>query len=476
MKMRLIYKMMISFMLIIVLGGLVIAFTINIFTSRSFTAMVNESDIAYAEELAIVFSLYYQETGTWEGVEFLVRLPSQIGMQGLNTPRRFRPEGQIQGQTFPEHMSGRGQFRALPVVLTSPAGIVLFSSIDISGADFTEKSGVSVYGNNNSVIGIVYAGSMIGSELQPIQDAFLSSVKEAILWASIAVILATFVIVFFLVKNITTPVIALHKASDSIAQGDLGVRVSINRQDELGELAAGFNSMTESLQKAENWKRQIIADSAHELRTPVSLIQGHLEMMLEGIYPITREGIKTIFDETVLLTSLIAELQELSSVETGQTNIVMEKLVLEEVIESVKTSFKARLEEKEINFDIDIESNLPEITGNWQKIYQVLVNIVSNSLKFTPSGGLISISAWSEKTYNNVSLSIEDSGPGIPLDERVRIFDRFYRIDKHRNRDNGGSGLGLAISSEIITRHGGIIRSVDPLKGTGTRILITLPE
>ena len=466
MKMRLMYRMMISFMLIIVLGGVIIAFSINISTSRSFTAMVRDSDISYAKELAILFSLYYQETGRWEGVGSLIRLPSQMGMQGANSPRRSMSD---------DHMSGRGQFRTLPVVLMSLPGNVLFSSIDITGVELSEKSGIPVYDSTDSVIAIIYAGSMIGPELLPVQDAFLSSVKEAVLWALIVVTMATFIIVYFLVKNITTPVIALHKASDRIAKGDLEARVSINRHDELGDLAAGFNSMTESLEKAENWKRQIIADSAHELRTPVSLIQGHLEMMLEGVYPINRERIKTIFDETVLLSSLISELQELSSVEAGQTTLVMEKLALGEVIDSVKNTFKAGLEEKKIKFEIDIESKLPEVIGDRQKIYQVLLNLVSNSLKFTPPGGLISISAWSEKIYGNVSVAIEDSGPGIPMEERSKIFDRFYRIDKHRNRDSGGSGLGLAISSEILTRHGGTIKAIDPLSGKGTRILITLP-
>lgn len=476
--MRLMYKMMISFMLIIILGGLVIAFTINSSTSRSFTALVRESDIAYAEELAILFSLYYQETGTWGGVESLLRLPSQIGMrmglQGGNTIRGPRALGQDSGTVFTDQ-TPRGQFRALPVVLTGPAGDIIFSSIDETAVKLPENKGIPVYDVNNLQIGIVFAGSMIGSELLPVQDAFLSSVRTAILMASIIVIMATLVISYFLVKHVTSPVIALHKASDRIAKGDLKVRVNINRQDELGELAAGFNSMTESLQAAEKWKRQIIADSAHELRTPVSLIQGHLEMMLEGVYSIDREGIKTIFDETVLLASLISELQELSSVEAGHTTLVMEKLVLDEVIGSVKNTFKARLEEKKIKFNIDIESTLPEVTGDRQKIYQVLLNLVSNSLKFTPSGGLISISTWNEKTSGNVCVAIEDSGPGIPPKERSIIFDRFYRIDKHRNRDSGGSGLGLAISREIIGRHGGTLKAVDPVSGKGTRILMTLP-
>ncbi|MCK5197815.1 MAG: HAMP domain-containing protein, partial [Spirochaetales bacterium] len=414
----------------------------------------------------------------WEGVESLIRLPSQMGirmgMQGANTIRGPRASGQDSGSAFTDQ-TPRGQFRALPVVLTGPAGGIIFSSIDVTVVKLPENTGIPVYNGNNSEIGKIFAGSMIGSKLLPVQEAFLASVQRAILLASIIVILITFVISYFLVKHITSPIRALYKASDLIAKGDLDVRVNIKRKDELGELATGFNSMTKSLQKAENWKRQIIADSAHELRTPVSLIQGHLEMMLEGVYPIDREGIKTIFNETVLLTSLISELQELSSVEAGQTTLVMEKLDLGEVVDSIGKTFKARLDEKNIAFNIEMDSNLPEVVGDRQKLYQVLLNVVSNSLKFTQSGGLITISAMYDRPSALVLLAVEDSGPGIAAEERSKIFDRFYRIDKHRNRDSGGSGLGLAISREIIGRHGGTLKAVDPLSGKGTRILITLP-
>jgi signal transduction histidine kinase len=308
-----------------------------------------------------------------------------------------------------------------------------------------------------------------------LRQSFLDSVKRAILLASIVVLLSTFIIGYFLVKHITSPVSALHKASDSIAKGDFKVRVDVNRYDELGDLATGFNIMTESLEEAEHWKQQIIADSAHELRTPVSLIQGHLEMMLEGVYPMDVNGIQTIYDETLLLTSLISELQELSSFEAGHTSFEMEKLSLEDLIIPVTNHYKAKMGEKNIEFNIDIEKGLVKVLADRQKLYQVLLNIISNSLKFTSYGGFIKISTWLDTAIGSVCVSVEDSGPGIDPEERSKIFDRFYRIDKHRNRNTGGSGLGLAISSEIINHHGGSIKAVDPLLGKGTRILITLP-
>jgi len=460
-------------MLIIVIGGVIIAFTINKSTSRSFTAMVRESDISYAEELAIILSVYQEQTGTWEGVENIIQLPSQMGMMGNNANRRSRAPD---SNTNPiDHLIARGQFRALPILLISPENKIIFSNIDDMMLKIPENPGVPVFGLNNTLIATVFAGSMIGSELLPIQEDFLDSVQKAILLASMVVLLSTFVIGYFLVKHITSPVGALHKASNSIAKGDFEVRVNINRQDELGDLATGFNLMAESLEAAEKWKQQIIADSAHELRTPVSLIQGHLEMMLEGVYPMDRKGIQTLFDETLLLTSLISELQELSSTEAGYTSFEMEKISIKELINSVTNNFEAKMTEKNIELKTDVEKELADILADRQKLYQVFLNIISNSLKFTPEGGLITISSWLDKGKGGICISIEDSGPGISPQERNKIFDRFYRIDKHRNRNAGGSGLGLAISSEIIGRHGGTIKAVDPLSGKGTRILITLP-
>jgi len=474
MRIKLMYKMMISFMLIIILGGVIVAFTINHSTSRSFTELVRESDTAYAEELSARFALYYKEFGSWEGVGSVLNLPAQMGMQGAGMMRGQRAIEKESGMYSGEHQPGRGQFRLLPVILIDPNGRIIFSNIDITELKIPEDSGISIFNAENKIIATLYAGSMIGSKLLPVQNDFLDSVKRAIFLASIAVIIFTFIIGYFLVIQITRPIRKLQKASNKIAKGDLSVRVDINSNDELGDLATGFNSMTKSLEEAEQWKRQIIADSAHELRTPVALIQGHLEMMLEGIYLIDREGIQTILNETLRLSTLISELQELSSAEAGHSSFLMEKISLEDLLYSVINTFKPKLNDNNIILNTEI-NDIPEITADRQKIHQVLVNVISNALKFTSYSGLIIIKSWYEEFSNLVNISIEDNGPGIPLKERNKIFDRFYRIDKNRNRDSGGSGLGLAISREIISRHGGTIKAVDPVSGRGTCILITLP-
>ncbi len=475
MRMRLIYKIMLSFLLIIVLGGAVIAVSVNISTSRAFTAMVRESDIAYARELSIAFSLYYDENGSFKGVRDLLRLPSQMGMQGGIISRGSRSGFESSAKTGSDHMLGRGQFRSLSVILLDADSRVVFSTAESAGVKLPESAGIPVYDSNERQIGTVFAGSMIGSELLPIQKAFLASVRDAILIASVIVLSAALLLSFFLVKHITAPLGILQNASNRIAMGDLGVSISINRKDELGDLGLGFNTMTESLRAAENWKKQIIADSAHELRTPVALIQGHLEMMLEGVYEINRDGIQTLYDETLLLSSLISELQKLSSEEASRSALSKEPFQVEDFFESVKSAFKAKFEEAGISFKTSIDPDISLLNADWQKLYQVFLNLIANSLRYTPSGGSIHISAADDVSSGSIVLAVEDSGCGIPLEERSKIFDRFYRVDKHRNRESGGSGLGLAISREIIKNHGGTIEVVDPLSGRGTRIQISLP-
>ncbi|MCF6335181.1 MAG: ATP-binding protein, partial [Spirochaetales bacterium] len=237
----------------------------------------------------------------------------------------------------------------------------------------------------------------------------------------------------------------------------------------------GFNTMTESLRAAENWKKQIIADSAHELRTPVALIQGHLEMMLEGVYEINREGIQTLYDETLLLSSLISELQKLSSEEASRSILTKEPFRVEDFFESVKSAFKAKFEEAGISFKTSIDPEVSLLNADWQRLHQVFLNLIANSIRYTPSGGTIRISAEKDVSLKSIKFAVEDSGCGVPREERSKIFNRFYRVDKHRNRDNGGSGLGLSISREIINNHAGTIEAVDPLFGSGTRIQIVLP-
>ena len=457
---------MISFALVIGLGGIIVAFTVNRATYTAFSKMVREGDIAVAKELAATLGSYYEKQNSWTGAETLIIKPYQhIYLQGMQPGNMGR---------MADRFGGGRQNQGIHVIVTDREGDVVISAGEpFKRAELPTGKGVPVLADSRTV-GYVYVGSMIGSGFLPFQNEFLKSSTRAIFLSLFSMIAAASIVGFFLIRHITRPVKKLTLASQEIAKGNLHASVDITQSDELGELAGSFNAMAGSLREAEAWKRRIIADAAHELRTPLSLIQGRLEMMLEGIYKTDKAGIELVYNETLMLTKLIEELSDLSNAEAGTVHLSFERQKVKDLLEFSAAAFLPELKDKNIAMPLKIEENLPEISADFQKINQVLGNLVSNALRYTPEGGTIALSAWYE-SGTGVCISVEDSGPGIPESDRAKVFDRFYRVDSHRNRASGGSGLGLAISKEIIHLHKGAIRAEEPLSGHGARIVISLP-
>ena len=257
-----------------------------------------------------------------------------------------------------------------------------------------------------------------------------------------------------LFRSIASPVEALAGASRTIAAGDLSVRVNIHRSDELGELIRQFNAMAESIEASEEWKRQIISDAAHELRTPIAIIQGELEMILEGVYTADRSRIEGLFREAELMARLIRELGELSAVEGGRVQLEKGPCDLSELATKTAASFVSRAERQGVSIHVE-KAESAEVYCDGQKIQQVLLNLLSNALKVMPEGGKLDL--YIRDTGKEQILSVDDSGPGIPEELREKVFQRFFRMDPSRSRESGGAGLGLAISRQIMQLHGGRI-------------------
>lgn len=455
---------MISFALVIGLGGIITAFSINRATHIAFSKMVREGDITIAEELADTLGLYYKENGSWKDVDEIVFKPYQ------HIYLRSRPMGKS------ERNPVRGQqMQGVHIVITDDTGNVIVSTGEYrKNTEIPVDKGIPIY-SDSRVTGYVFVGSMIGAGLLPFQEEFLKSSANAIFLSLISMIVIAIIVGFFLIRHITFPVKKLTEASKSIAGGNLKAAVDLRRNDELGELALSFNKMAESLQRAEEWKKQIIADTAHELRTPLSLIQGRLEMMLDGVYPVDSEGIKIVYEETLMLTTLIGELSELSNAEAGEVSLHLERMSVESLLEFSREYFLPAAEERNISLTVESGKNIPEIMMDLQKMNQVIANLISNAVRYTPEGGSIILSSLYDENTGLIEISVEDSGPGIPEKERSRIFNRLYRIDSHRNRNSGGSGLGLAISREIVKLHGGTIRAEEGKILGGARIVISLP-
>jgi two-component system sensor histidine kinase BaeS len=273
-------------------------------------------------------------------------------------------------------------------------------------------------------------------------------------------------------RSIATPLADVMAAADAVAEGDLSVRVPEHDPGDFGRLAKSFNRMVEGLERSDQLRRNLTADVAHELRTPLHIIQGNLEGILDDVYKPSGEHIGATLEETRLLARLVDDLRTLSLAEAGQLPMVWEPVDVAELLADVSTSFSGQAEAAGIDLRVEIEGNTPTITADIDRLDQVLGNLMANALRHTPSGGIVTLKAKSAQ--DGVRISVCDTGEGISAEDLPYVFDRFWRGDRSRSRASGaGSGLGLAIARQLVQAHGGRI-GVESKPGQGTTFTIEL--
>ena len=280
----------------------------------------------------------------------------------------------------------------------------------------------------------------------------------------------------FLFRRIGSPIANVMAAADAVADGDLTVRVRENVPGEFGQLARSFNRMASELDRAAQQRRNLTADVAHELRTPLQIIQGNLEGILDGVYQPDREQIAATLEETRLLARLVSDLQTLSLAEAGQLPLHREVVSAADLLADAQTSFSGQAAAAGIQIVLDLPANAQDLTLSVDpdRIDQVLANILANAIRMTPADGRIVLRAGSDD--DQVQMEIEDNGPDIAPEDLPYLFDRFYRGDRARTRQPGtGSGLGLAIARQLIQAHGGRIEVESP-PGSGALFRILLPR
>jgi signal transduction histidine kinase len=240
--------------------------------------------------------------------------------------------------------------------------------------------------------------------------------------------------------------------------------------------------MSSELSRSVNVRKQMTADIAHELRTPLSLILGHAEAVHDGVLPPTRENFEIIREEATRLEHLVNDLRILSLADAGELSIHLQAIEPERLLQEVASLYQYQAQQKNITLALDIASSLPVIEVDPGRMTQVLTNILDNALRHTPADGKIVLSA--REKNDQIEMSIQDSGPGLKKEDLDRIFDRFYRTDASRQREgafSGGSGLGLAIAKSIVQAHGGQITATSGVDnaeetGNGLKIAIAIPK
>jgi signal transduction histidine kinase len=309
-------------------------------------------------------------------------------------------------------------------------------------------------------------------ERNPREEEFIQRTNILLAYSAIGASLVALLLGIFLSRTLTRPIRELTEATQAVADGNLGSQVSVRSKDEMGELAESFNKMSADLARSTEARKQMTADIAHELRTPLSLILGHAEAVHDGVLPPTKENFEIIRDEAGRLEQLVDDLRTLSLADAGELRIDLQKVSPQKLLNDVQTTYLHIANQKNVNLQLDIPPELPTLNIDPGRMTQVLANIFDNALHHTPEGGHITLSA--KNVHDGIEISILDSGPGIEAENANRIFERFYRTDSSRHRDEGGSGLGLAIAKSIVEMHQGKIWA-ESEPGQGLKIIICLP-
>jgi len=325
-------------------------------------------------------------------------------------------------------------------------------------------------------VGTLVAEGTLMSASNTGEGALVRGITRAVLIAGIIAGVLGLVLAGILVRQITQPLAGLTAASSRIAQGDLTTRVPTQSADELGRLATTFNQMATALETQEQLRRNLMADVAHELRTPLAAIQGTVEALQDGIFPADAANLGVIHAEIVLLNRLVDDLRTLANAEAGKLTLHPRPLDVGALAERQVTALRYRALDAAVTLTLHRPPDLPLLMADEQRLGQVLTNLLDNALRHTPAGGTITVALTRQATQ--LLITVTDSGEGIAPADLPHVFDRFYRADPARARASGGSGLGLAIVRELVEAHGGTVGVASPPPGhrQGSRFTITFPS
>jgi signal transduction histidine kinase len=441
------FKLTLGFLLVGLIGAVLMAFFLAGSTQRRFDQFIVDKDrYAFVHALAE----HYEANAGWAGVEAVL------------TDQRFPAAG-------PDSHGAAW-------LLVDPGGRIILRQGDdqaiVRLLRYERKRGVPIRVEGDVVGWLIFSIYPDRPPPESPEASFLTDMTRAITYSALGATAVALLLGFLLARTLTRPIRELTAAIRALAKGDLGQQVSVRTRDEIGQMAASFNQMSADLAHASQLRRQMTADIAHELRTPLSLILGYTESLSDGKLPATQETFDIMYDEAQHLSRLIEDLRTLSLADAGELPLNRRPVDPRALLERAALAYMPQAQRQGVAIELEAPSDLPEAEADPGRIEQVLDNLMSNALRYTPAGGRLVLSA--EANGDKVSLRVEDSGAGIPSEELPYIFERFYRADKARQRHEGETGLGLAIARSIVEAHGGSVSVVSAL-GKGTTFTIALP-
>ncbi len=464
--MRLFPRLLLSFLTVVLTGVVVVSYLANQAAAREVHGFMFQGGMTDEARLAQELAGYYRGRGSWAGVDTVLDAGHGLGNMG----------GMMGQQLIVVDEHGQ--------VVADTGNLLLGQTLN--GTELASGTAVTV---NGARVGALIArgnmGMMGGFGIETAANDLLARVNRAIWLAALAAGVAAIVVGGLLAYGLARPIRRLTAATAAVARGDLSQRVPVSSKDEIGDLAAAFNSMAADLQKAEQLRRDMVADIAHELRNPLAVLQSNLEAVTDGVLPLDLETIQPLLDQTQLLTQLVNDLRTLALADAGQLPLRRVPTNPAELARSVAAQFAAQAEAKGITLRCEITDGLPAVSLDPQRITQVLSNLLGNAIRHTPEGGAVRVECLVTGTQPAgrplitdpcLLITVSDTGSGILPDALPYIFERFYRANRSRSRTEGGTGLGLAIAKQLVEAHGGRIWATsEGVPGKGTVVSFTLP-
>ncbi len=458
-------RLILSFLTIIILTLVLFIVVTNRVVYNRFADLVERTGTNFSRRVVPILEQYYQANGSWDGVENLVFDTAGNREGGFG---RFRPDNE--NMMTPGLMITAQDERFLLI----DGDEIIFDSnpdgIPINNPENLAKFGTPVIVNGKQV-GTFLVASMMGI-LSESQNIYIARVNRTLIWVGAIAILLVLLVALWQSRSIVQPLREMANASKRLAKGDYNQRVQVQRNDELGDMANAFNQMAAELAQQSELRRQMMADVAHELRTPLSVLRIDLESMEDGLMEASPENVRALQSEVSYLSNLVDDLRMLSLADAGDLKVEKSPVELNSLVREMVERQQNAARERKIKMTAQYAENEIFVMGDPQRLSQVMVNLLSNAIQHTLPD--YEISTKIEVENRTARVSVTNYGTWIPKEDLERIFDRFYRLERSRNRDQGGSGLGLSIARSLINAHGGKIWA-ESVQGESTTFTFTLP-
>jgi two-component system OmpR family sensor kinase len=462
---RLRVQLTLAFTLVVLVAVGAIAVLIFRTTNTQFRQYITNSTMRASGSGLEQLVAYYQAQGSWAGVESLLGQGVSLGVPwGMPVPDTIRHLSQSSGP--------------LAVTLADSVGKIVYDSAGgkegrrLKPGEISQALPIAA-SENGEVIGyLLLSYPTDPGRLGQLEQRFLDRMQQILIIGAALAVGVGLIMGAIISRGLTAPLQRLAAAARAVASGDLGQQVHAEGSAEIVEVGQAFNEMTSALGESERQRQNMVADVAHELRSPLAVLQGNLRAILDGVYPPSQGEISRLYDETRLLSRLVEDLRELALADAGQLRLHLRPTDVGRIVESAVESLSPAAESKEVRLTAEVSPALSNVTADPDRVAQVLRNLLLNALRHTPPGGAVTVTVG--RSAGAVEIAVSDTGEGMAPDDLRHVFERFWRADPARTRAGGGTGLGLSVAQSLVKAQGGRIWA-ESTPGAGSTFRFTLP-